>query len=129
LTLDSPWATIDRMGGHGTIAGRGVTHRRGGAVLLAAVACVVAPVPAIAATSGVSAGKAALRACHEHLAGGAAAGVDTLRHTASATGLIRARLTGRGGDWDLGVFDARSRRSVAGSAGLGSNELAEGFVR
>lgn len=29
----------------------------------------------------------------------------------------------------MGVFDARSRRSVAGSAGLASSELAEGFVR
>jgi hypothetical protein len=41
---------------------------------------------------------------------------------------VRARLSGAG-DWDLGVFDARTRRSVAGSAALRSNELAEGFVR
>ena len=48
--------------------------------------------------------------------------------TAPATGLIRARLQA-GGDWDLGVFDASSGRSVAGSAGFGSTELAEGFVK
>ena len=57
------------------------------------------------------------------------AATDTVRYTAKATGLVRARLTGRGGDWDVGVFDAKSKRSVAGSAAFGSNELAEGFVR
>ena len=41
---------------------------------------------------------------------------------------MHARLSGQG-DWDLGVFDARTRRSVAGSAALRANELAEGFVR
>jgi hypothetical protein len=109
------------------IAGRGAAARRGGAVLLGAVVCAVAPASALATATEVAAGTAAVRACHARLAGGAA-GVDTRRYTARATGLIRARLSGRGGDWDLGVFDARSRRSVAGSSGFASNELAEGFV-
>ncbi len=97
--------------------------------LLGVLACLVLPGSAPAASTTVSADRALLRACHEQLAGGAAAGVDTLRHTARATGLIRARLSGRGGDWDVGVFDARTGRSVAGSAAFGSSELAEGFVR
>ena len=33
------------------------------------------------------------------------------------------------GDWDLGVFDFSSGRTIAGSAGFASNELAEGFVK
>ena len=41
---------------------------------------------------------------------------------------MRARLAGRG-DWDVAVFDAKTRRNVAGSAAFGSSELAEGFVR
>jgi hypothetical protein len=41
---------------------------------------------------------------------------------------VRARLAGRG-DWDVAVFDARTHRNVAGSAGFGARELAEGFVR
>ena len=53
--------------------------------------------------------------------------MDVTRLTAKVDGLVQARLAGAG-DWDLGVFDARTGRSVAGSAGFGSNELAEGFV-
>jgi hypothetical protein len=78
--------------------------------------------------STVTAARAAERTCHAALATAGAAGVDVRRYTAEASGLVRARLSGAG-DWDLGVFDARTRRSVAGSAALRSNELAEGFVR
>ncbi len=95
---------------------------------MTALGCLVAPATVRGATT-VVASTAATRACHEKLAATGAAGVDTLRTTARKPGLIRARLTGRGGDWDVGVFDARTRRSVAGSAAFGSNELAEGFVR
>ena len=98
-----------------------------GAIATAALGGLLAPAAVQAATT-VSAATAKTRACHEHLASGAA-GVDAVRTTAGATGLLRARLTGRGGDWDVGVFDARTRRSVAGSAAFGANELAEGFVR
>jgi hypothetical protein len=49
-----------------------------------------------------------------------------VRVTSSAEGLLRARLKSRG-DWDLGVFDAKTKRYVAGSAGPRGNELAEGF--
>ena len=65
------------------------------------------------------------RSCHAGYADGAA-GTQTVTATAPETGLVRARLSGEG-DWDLGVFEASSGRAVAGSAGFGSNELAEGF--
>ena len=88
----------------------------------------VAAAPAQGAvTQKVSAATAVDRSCHASYAGGAA-GTQTVTATAPATGLIRARLAGKG-DWDLGVFDASSGRQVAGSAGFGSNELAEGFVK
>jgi zinc carboxypeptidase len=59
---------------------------------------------------------------------GATGHTDLFRARSSATGLVRARLVSRG-DWDVAVFDARSKRLVAASAALRGNELAEGFVR
>ena len=76
----------------------------------------------------VEAARAADRTCHAADARAGAAGVDVQRYTAEATGVVQARLSG-GGDWDIGIFDARTGRSVAGSAAMRSNELAEGFVR
>ena len=55
-------------------------------------------------------------------------GVDGLRYTAEASGLVRARLSGSKGDWDVAVFDAGSGERVAASAAFRSNELAESFV-
>jgi hypothetical protein len=75
----------------------------------------------------VSASKAVAQSCHARYLSGAA-GTQSVATTAPDTGLIRARLSGSG-DWDLGVFDANSGRFVAGSAGFGSSELAEGFVK
>ena len=97
------------------------------AVLLAGGAAATLASTASAAATTVRARDAVTRSCHERFARGAA-GTDVTRVTAPATGLIQARLSGRG-DWDLGVFNARTRRSIAGSAGFRSNELAEGFVR
>ena len=95
--------------------------------LVCAGGAVVAGPAQGAVTQKVSAATAVDRSCHASYAGGAA-GTQTVTTTAPDTGLIRARLAGKG-DWDLGVFDASSGRSVAGSAGFGSNELAEGFVK
>ena len=71
--------------------------------------------------------KAAAKGCHTHYAGRAAR-TGTLRVTAAATGLVRARLRSRG-DWDLGgvrredeALRGRARRPSRG------RELAEGFV-
>ena len=80
-----------------------------------------------AVTDTVRAGDAVDRSCHVRLAADGAKGVDTTEVTADKTGLVRARLSGRG-DWDVGVFDAKTGRSVAGSAAFAANELAEGFV-
>ncbi len=55
-------------------------------------------------------------------------GVVRREVTTAANGLVRARLTAAGGDWDVALFDAAGRL-VAGSAHAGPVELAEGFVR
>ena len=93
-----------------------------------AAAALTPTAPAVAAASQrVSADVAVARACHAKNVSGAA-GTQSVSTTATDSGLVRARLSGRG-DWDLGVFDANSGRFVAGSAGFASNELAEGFVK
>ncbi|MFW6869425.1 M14 family metallopeptidase [Nocardioides sp. CPCC 206347] len=98
------------------------------ALVGAAIAAVPAQVPAQAAAGQkVTAATAVARSCHAKYVDGAA-GTQTVTATAPVTGLVRARLSG-GGDWDLGVFDFSSGRTVAGSAGFTSNELAEGFVK
>ena len=108
--------------GYHPLGGRGLAT----AVLLSAAA-LGAPAAASAApvTKTVSASAAVDRACHVKDVTGSA-GVDTLRVTAPTAGLVRASLSGDG-DWDVGVFDT-SGRSVAGSAGPRSVELAEGYV-
>jgi hypothetical protein len=53
---------------------------------------------------------------------------DVVRATSTARGLVRARLQSRG-DWDVAVFDAKSKRLVAASAAFRGNEVAEGFVK
>ena len=49
--------------------------------------------------------------------------------TAPTTGLIRVGLRASAGNWDLGIFDAKTARSVVGSAHFGAHELAEGVVQ
>ena len=109
------------------MAGRTTVGSR--VLALAALASLTAAAAAEAdERTTVAAARAVDRTCHATQTRAGAAGVDVHRYTAEATGLVQARLSG-GGDWDLGVFDARTGRSVAGSAALRSNELAEGFVR
>ena len=57
-----------------------------------------------------------------------ARGVVVRRVTAADTGLLRARLGARRGDWDLAVFDAATQDLLTASSGFGSREVAEGFV-
>ena len=52
----------------------------------------------------------------------------SLRARSTAQGLVRARLRSRG-DWDVAVFDAKTKRVVAASAAFRGNEVAEGFVK
>ena len=120
-----------RPGTNTSRAGRRPSTWVRGALVLTSAATIGAALthaPAQAADSQkVTASKSVDRSCHATYVGGAD-GTQTVTSTAPVTGLIRARLSGSG-DWDLGVFDASSGRSVAGSAGFASNELAEGFVK
>ncbi|MBN1530304.1 MAG: hypothetical protein JW895_14685 [Thermoleophilaceae bacterium] len=75
----------------------------------------------------VSADAARAKGCHTQFVGRTKR-TAVVRARAAADGLVRARLSARG-DWDLGVFDAQTRRYVAGSASFGGHEVAEGFVR
>jgi Zinc carboxypeptidase len=91
-------------------------------------ALAVAPTASAAelARAGLSVAGTTGRSCVARPA--TAPGVVRRTVTASASGLVRARLFAAG-DWDLGVFDASTGRMVAGAAGFGGSELAEGVVR
>jgi hypothetical protein len=98
--------------------------------LLAGVLCtplILLAAPAVAAAdlvdATVTSPDAQRRDCIARPASGA--GVVQRTVTTTANGLVRASLSAAGGDWDLGVFDSRSGRLVAGSASFGSSELAE----
>ena len=94
------------------------------AVLSGLLVITAAATAATRTTVTASANKA--RACHTNFVGNRAH-TDVVRATSSAQGLLRVRLKSRG-DWDLGVFDAKNKRYVGGSAAFRGNELAEGFV-
>ncbi|MDQ3163306.1 MAG: peptidase M14 [Actinomycetota bacterium] len=93
-------------------------------------AALMAAAPAQATsllTTNVSAPKAVERSCLARpLSHGPGLASRTFR--APAAGLVQVRLTAAAGDWDLAVFDAKTRERVAGSAHFRSSELAEGFV-
>ncbi|HVL96198.1 MAG TPA: hypothetical protein VM266_10105, partial [Solirubrobacteraceae bacterium] len=88
---------------------------------LAALLLVAAP--AEAATSTLTAARAADRDCTSRLQAGRA-GVATKTVTAPAEGTIRAQLLQRrgAGDWDLAAFDSAGTL-IAGSKAFRSNEL------
>ncbi|CAA9501315.1 MAG: Carboxypeptidase T precursor [uncultured Solirubrobacteraceae bacterium] len=98
----------------------------GGALLAAGLLGSATPAGAAELTTSQTTAK---RGCIDRLAADGARGTTRTAYTATATGLVHARLTGaKGSDWDLAIFDARTRERVAGSASFGSKELAEGFV-
>ena len=98
-------------------------------VLLAAATTVLAaPSGASAAQlldTSVSSPAAQKRVCHDQLASGP--GVIQRRVDLAGVSAIRADLDASGGDWDLGLFDGVSRKTIGGSAGFGSDEMAETF--
>jgi hypothetical protein len=96
-------------------------------VFAALLSGMLAAATAASAATRVTASAGKARGCHMSFVGDRAH-TDVMRVTSSAEGLLRARLKSRG-DWDLGVFDAKTKRYVAGSAALRGNELAEGFVK
>jgi hypothetical protein len=94
-------------------------------VLAGALATMLALATAAPAAT-VTASKSVAKGCHLKFVGNRAH-TDVIRATSTAEGLVRARLRSRG-DWDLGVFDAKTKRRVAASAAFRGNEVAEGFV-
>jgi hypothetical protein len=79
-------------------------------------------------STAISASDAAARTCHARLVDGAAPGVAQRSVTMPTAGLVGARLTAPGGDWDVSIFDRKSGELVAGSAGFRASEVAEGFA-
>ena len=101
--------------------------------LLLALASVFATLLAFAATAPaanhatVTASKSLAKGCQTKYFGNRSS-THVVRARSTAQGLVRARLTSRG-DWDVAVFDAKSKRVVAASSAFRGNEVAEGFVK
>src|SRR4051794_27331701 len=101
---------------------------------LLALACLIA-VPAADASTGVlpavgrtlTASATTQRDCAAHATTGR--GVARTTYRAPMAGFVSVRSAGSDrSDWDVALFDARSKRALAGSAGFGSHELAQTFV-
>jgi hypothetical protein len=98
--------------------------------VLAAAAILGCGLPAGASAADLSttlsAPSAKARACTSQTSG---AGTAHRTWTSPGLGLATARLRGgRRGDWDLALFDRRSRRLLGSSAAFGANELARTLV-
>jgi hypothetical protein len=102
-----------------------------GALLAASPATAAAapalPAPTTLLSATVTAPAAQPTACTTRLAQ-AGRGVVHRRFTLPATGAVAARLVAAGGDWDVAIYDARTRHLVAGSAGFNAVELAQGHA-
>ncbi len=95
---------------------------------LAATACLPATASATdLLNTKLRAAKAKKRDCTDGVFAGRR-GVKIRRVTAADSGLLRTRLGARRGDWDLAVFNARTKRLITASTGFRSREVAEGFV-
>src|SRR3954454_18727373 len=101
------------------------------AVALTAAAAL-AP-SALAATTALQPVKRSLtassttgRACHSSLYSGK--GLARTTYRAPMSGFISVRGAAARGNWDLAVFDARSRRAMTSSESFSSNEVAQTFV-
>jgi hypothetical protein len=55
-------------------------------------------------------------------------GIDRQGYRAPMSGFVNVRLAARRGDWDLAVFDRRTKRPLASSQAFGSRELAQTWV-
>ena len=100
-------------------------------VLVLASVALWALAPAASAegllSTTVWAGSSAQRECAHHAVPGAA-GVVTRQVAAPMSGIVSAKLNAGGGDWDLAVFESSTGRTVGGSAGFNSVEVASGFI-
>ncbi|MDX6666075.1 MAG: hypothetical protein QOG68_2281 [Solirubrobacteraceae bacterium] len=90
-----------------------------GIALLAAVpAAASVDLPTVQRTLTASASSKACRA----------GATDTTTYTAPMAGFFTARLNAAGGDWDLYLADARSKRGLSASRAFGSNEVTQTWV-
>ena len=100
------------------------------ALAAAALIAAAAAAPASAATvldTQVASATKSKRFCNSSLATGKK-GVVTRRVTVGRFSVVGARLTAASGDWDLAIFDARTRRLVTGASGFNATEVASGFA-
>src|SRR4051795_7761577 len=102
------------------------------AAALAAAAALV-PSTALAAPTALPAVQRPLssasttgRACHSSLYSGK--GVARTTYRAPMSGFITVRGAAPRGNWDLAVFDVRSRRAMTSSESFTSNEVAQTWV-
>ena len=108
-----------------------MSHAR---TVVAAVCALVATLTLVPTASGslfagrVTADDAQKRRCDARLVGRGADGIARRTVELAGPSLLRASLRARRGDWDLGLFQKSTGRSLGGSAGLRSTELAEVFV-
>ena len=96
-----------------------------------AVAILAMAVPSSAATvldTKVGSQTVSKRFCSTGIATGKK-GVVTRRVAVRRFSVVGARLTGARGDWDVAVFNARSRKLVTGSSGFNAREFATSFAR
>jgi hypothetical protein len=100
---------------------------------VAAIAAALVPATAGAAPSALPPVKRSLssatttgRVCHASLHSGK--GIARTAYRAPMSGFITIRGSAPRGNWDLAVFDARTRRALTSSESFSSNEVAQTWV-
>jgi hypothetical protein len=101
-------------------------------LVVAVVAAALYALPATAGADGLlsttlSAGSSAYRECASRAVTGATS-VVSRQVAAPMSGIVSAKLNAAGGDWDLAIFESATGRTVGGSAGFNSVEVASGFI-
>jgi hypothetical protein len=98
-----------------------------------AVAATLVPTTALASPTSLPAVKRSLtsasttgRTCHSSLYSGK--GVARTTYRAPMSGFVTVRGAASRGNWDLAVFDAKTRRALTSSESFGSNEVAQTWV-
>ncbi len=94
-------------------------------------ACAAATALALAPAANaetVTVGDAVERTCQARPLSAGTPGIAHARYTAGSLGAVTARLTGSSGDWDLALFDARSRRLLNAGATASRSERADVIV-
>jgi hypothetical protein len=107
-------------------------HRLVTAVAVASAAAIF-PATTLAAPTALPAVKRSLttatatgRVCHSALYSGK--GIARTTYRAPMSGFVTVRGAAKRGNWDVAVFDARSRRAMTSSESFGSSEVAQTWV-